>query len=238
MSVTSDARTSNGAHDQRSTPRLASVTIAASAAVQRHAEAVLIRLATDQICTGLRWSTSRWPDTSEMVRGTSKAAHTAHTPEATVPSRSARYPPASSTPLRCGGTKKAAKRKDPTASTAAISPAARTNGSPRVVAGPGSGRPVAVSASASDSAPMPAAVQPASTATPISTGHTAVRLLDGPATAAPGAASPTALSAGRATVMGPGYCPGAGGYPARPSRRSCRARNSRPTNWSRAIRST
>jgi len=35
---------------------------------------------------------------------------------------------------------------DPTASTAAISPAARTNGSPYVVTGPGSGNPVAVAA--------------------------------------------------------------------------------------------
>ena len=111
-----------------------------------------------------------------MVSGTSKAAHTAHAPDATVPSRSARYPPASSTPLRCGGTRNAAKRNDPTASTAAISPAARTNGKPSVVAGPGSGSPVAVSASASDSAPIPAAVQPASTAMPVSSGQTSAGL--------------------------------------------------------------
>ena len=110
-----------------------------------------------------------------MVSGTSRAAHTAHTPDATVPSRSARYPPASRTPLLCGGTRNAANRNDPTASTAAISPAARTNGSPSVVAGPGSGKPVAVSAPASESAPIPAAVQPASTATPISSGHTSAR---------------------------------------------------------------
>src|SRR5947209_1045361 len=110
-----------------------------------------------------------------MVSGTSRAAHTAQTPDATVPRRSARYPPASRTPLSCGGTRNAANRNDPTASTAAISPTARTNGRPSVVAGPGSGRPVAVKASASDSAPIPAAVQPANTATPISSGHTSAR---------------------------------------------------------------
>src|SRR6201993_3183640 len=124
-----------------------------------------------------------------MVSGTSRAAHTAHTPDATVPSRSARYPAASRTPLLCRGTRNAAKRNDPTANTAAISPAARTNGSPSVVAGPGSGRPVAVNASASDNAPIPAAVQPASTATPINGAHTAAR----------------DLFLGRATVMDPGY---------------------------------
>src|SRR5215472_11185204 len=128
-----------------------------------------------------------------MVSGTSRAAHTAHTPDATVPSRSARYPPTSSTPLLCGGTKNAAKRNDPTANTAAISPAARTNGSPTVVAGPGSGKPVTVNASASDSAPIPAAVQPASTVTPASSGHTSARGL------------PAGVPAGRATVMHPGY---------------------------------
>src|ERR1700739_4601793 len=110
-----------------------------------------------------------------MVSGTSRAAHTAHTPDATVPRRSARYPLASSTPLLCGGTRNAAKRNDPTASTAAISPTARTNGSPNVVAGPGSGRPVTVNPPASESAPIPAAVQPANTATPISSGHTSAR---------------------------------------------------------------
>src|SRR5208283_5570817 len=136
-----------------------------------------------------------------MVSGTSRAAHTAHTPDATVPSRSARYPSASSTPLLCGGTRNAAKRNDPTASTAAISPAARTNGSPSVVAGPGLGKPVAVSASASDSAPIPAAVHPASTATPISSGHTNARRLAG----ALSAASLCAVPAGWATVMYPGY---------------------------------
>src|ERR1700722_2934720 len=124
-----------------------------------------------------------------MVSGTSMAAHTAQAPDATVPIRSARYPPVSRTPLLCGGTRNAAKRNDPTASTPAISPAARTNGNPSVVAGPGSGRPVAVNASASDSAPIPAAVQPASTATPINGAHTGAR----------------GLSTGRATVMHPGY---------------------------------
>ncbi len=79
--------------------------------------------------------------------------------------------------MSCGGTKNAANRKDPTATTAATSPAARTNGRPIVVTGPGSGNPVAVSAAASDSAPMPAAVQPASVATPTSSGHTTVRRL-------------------------------------------------------------
>src|SRR3984957_5982140 len=123
-----------------------------------------------------------------MVSGISRNAHTAHTPDATVPSRSARYPPASSTPDFCGGTRKAATRNDPTARTAAISPAARTNRRPSVVAAPGLGNPVAVSASASDNAPMPAAVQPASTATPLSSGHTSSRALalDWPTVIRPG----------------------------------------------------
>src|SRR6201999_905029 len=188
-SVSTDPAASSGVQDQRSTGRLASVTTAASAAVQRHAEAVLISPANDQIVTGLRCSDNRCPDTSEMVRGTSRAAHTAHAPQASVPSRRARYPPASRTPLLCGGTRNAANRNEPSASTAAISPAARTNGSPSVVAGPGWGNPVAVSASASDNAPIPAAVQPASTATPVSSGHT----------------SACGRSAGRASVMYPGY---------------------------------
>ena len=54
--VTNDPASSSGVHDQRSTARLASVTVAASTAVQRHAEAVLIRSASDQIVTGLRCS--------------------------------------------------------------------------------------------------------------------------------------------------------------------------------------
>src|ERR1700734_3956231 len=55
-SVTNDPTNSNGVHDQRSTARLANVTRAAKNAVQRHAEAVLIRPATDQSCTGFRWA--------------------------------------------------------------------------------------------------------------------------------------------------------------------------------------
>ena len=70
-----------------------------------------------------------------------------------------------------------------------------------IVAGPGSGRPVAVSASASDSAPIPAAVHPASTATPTSSGHTSARR----STGAVWVASPIVSPAGRATVMYPGY---------------------------------
>src|SRR6201997_3407425 len=128
-----------------------------------------------------------------MVSGTSRAAHTAQAPAATIPIRSAWYPLASSTPLLCGGTRNAAKRNDPTASTAAISPAARTNGSPAVVAGPGSGKPGPATAPASDSAPIPAAVHPASTATPASSGHTSAGGL------------PADLPAGRATVMYPEY---------------------------------
>src|SRR6202012_5674 len=146
--VISDPASSMGVQDQRSTARLANVTSAASAAVQRHAEAVVTRSATDQILAGLRFS-SEWPDTSEMVNGTSNAAHTAQIPDATVPRRNARYPSASRTPLLCGGTRNAANRNDPTATTAAISPAARTNGRPSAVAGPGSGKPGTVSASAS-----------------------------------------------------------------------------------------
>ena len=153
-------------------------TTAARNAVHRHAPAMSTRFATDQIDAGLRWSRSGWPDTSEMVSGTSSAALTAHAPAASVPVRSARYPAASSTPVCWGGTKNAANRNEPTATTAAISPAARTNGKPIVVTGPGSGSPVAVSASASDSAAKPAAVQPASRATPRSNGHTVVRRAD------------------------------------------------------------
>ena len=88
--VTSEPANRNGVHDQRSTGMLAIVTTAARNAVHRHAPAVSTRLATDQIVTGLRWSRSGWPDTSEMVSGTSSAAHTAHAPEASVPVRSAR----------------------------------------------------------------------------------------------------------------------------------------------------
>ena len=106
------------------------MTIAASSAVHRQVPAVSTRLATDQMADGLSLLVSGCPVTSETVSGTSSAAHTAQTPEATVPIRSARYPDASSTPLSCGGTRNAASRNDPTATTAAISPAARTNGRP------------------------------------------------------------------------------------------------------------
>ena len=41
---------------------------------------------TRQISTGLRWSVNRWPETSEMVSGTSSAAQTAHT-AAPIPAR-------------------------------------------------------------------------------------------------------------------------------------------------------
>src|SRR6202035_809159 len=85
---------------------------------------------------------------------------------------------------------------DPTAMTAATSPAARTKGKPYVVTGPGSGSPVAVSAAASDSAPIAAAVTPASTATPVRTGQAAVRLTVG--------------GAGGAGVMGSAYGVAAG----------------------------
>ena len=65
--------------------------------------------------------------------------------------------------------------------------------------GPGSGNPVAVNASASDSAANPAAVKPASSATPRSTGHTVVRRADA------------------VTITRPAYCPSlrlpAGGPP-------------------------
>ncbi len=66
------------------------MTAAARNAVQRHAPAVSTRLATDQTLTGLSCSRSGCPETSETVSGTSSAAHTVHTADATVPSRSAR----------------------------------------------------------------------------------------------------------------------------------------------------
>ena len=66
------------------------MTIAANSAVQRHDPATSIRLATDQIADGSRRLVSGWPVTSETVSGTSSAAHTVQTPDATVPSRSAR----------------------------------------------------------------------------------------------------------------------------------------------------
>src|SRR3954447_16076791 len=162
-----------GVADQRRTGMLAIVTAAARNAVHRHDPAVSTRLATDQMADGLSREASGWPVTSETVSGTNSAAQTVQIPDAAVPSRRARYPSASSTPLGCGGARNAEKRKDPVASTAAISPTARTNGRPKVVTAPGLGSPVAISASASDSAPRPAAVAPASSATPNSTGHTA-----------------------------------------------------------------
>ena len=67
---------------------------------------------------------------SETVSGTISTAHTVHNPAAAVPTRNARYPSTSRTPVACGGTRNAANRNDPVATTAAISPAALTNGSP------------------------------------------------------------------------------------------------------------
>ncbi len=54
--VANDPTSSSGVHDQRSTGRLANITAAANNAVHRHAVAMLIRLANDQIDTGLRWA--------------------------------------------------------------------------------------------------------------------------------------------------------------------------------------
>ena len=51
--------TSSAVHDQRSTAKLASDTTAASTAVQRHADAVLIRLAKDHSRSGSSCSDSR-----------------------------------------------------------------------------------------------------------------------------------------------------------------------------------
>ncbi len=90
INVISDPASRNGVHPHRSTAELARVTINARNAVHRQALAVSTRLVTAHSCTGLRWSLSGCPDTSEMVSGTSSAAHTVHTPDATVPRRSAR----------------------------------------------------------------------------------------------------------------------------------------------------
>ena len=90
ISVTKEPTNNSGVDDQRSTGRLANITVAASNAVHRHAVAMLIRLASDQIVAGLRWAVSGCPETSEMVSGISSTAHTAHTPAATVPIRTAR----------------------------------------------------------------------------------------------------------------------------------------------------
>ena len=88
--MANDPANSSGVGDQRSTGMLAIVTAAAMNAVQRHAPAISTRLATDQIADGSRREANGWPVTSETVSGTNSAAHTVHTPEATVPSRSAR----------------------------------------------------------------------------------------------------------------------------------------------------
>ena len=66
------------------------MTAAARNAVHRHAPAMSTRLAADQMSTGLRWSRSGCPETSETVSGTSIAAQIAHTADAAVPMRSAR----------------------------------------------------------------------------------------------------------------------------------------------------
>ena len=72
----------------------------------------------------------RLAGTSEMVSGTSSAAHTAHTPRRSGSGAQRAISGRVEHPGGCGGTRNAANRNDPTATTAAISPAARTNGSP------------------------------------------------------------------------------------------------------------
>ena len=58
ISVTSEPANRNGVSDQRSTGRLAMVTSAAKNAVHRHAPAVSMRSAVDQMVAGLRnWVT-------------------------------------------------------------------------------------------------------------------------------------------------------------------------------------
>ena len=54
--MASDPTNSSGVHDQRSTGRLATVSTAASSAVQRHAIEMLIRLANDHSVAGFRWA--------------------------------------------------------------------------------------------------------------------------------------------------------------------------------------
>ncbi len=95
----------------------------------RHAAVVSTRPAADQTSSGVR-SVNGTPDTSETVSATNSAAHIAHTTQATAPTRTARYPSTSSTPLVCGGTRKAANKKCPIVTIAAISPAPRRKGSP------------------------------------------------------------------------------------------------------------
>ncbi len=128
--VTREPANSSGVHDQRSTGMLTTVTTAANSAVHRHAPAMSMSPATDHTSAGLNREVSGCPLTSETVNGTISAAHTVQIPAAAVPTRSARYPATSSTPVFCGGTMNAANRKEPVAVTAAISPAACTNGSP------------------------------------------------------------------------------------------------------------
>src|SRR5215207_5015744 len=89
-SVINAPATSTGVHDQRSTGRLANVTAAARKAVHRQAVAESTRLAADHTLIGFRVSASGCPETSDTVSGTISAAHTAHTPDAAVPSRNAR----------------------------------------------------------------------------------------------------------------------------------------------------
>jgi hypothetical protein len=69
---------------------LITVTMAASSAVHRQVPAASIRPATDQTSAGLSLLASGWPVTSETVSGTNIAAHIAQTPDAKVPTRSAR----------------------------------------------------------------------------------------------------------------------------------------------------
>ena len=54
--VANDPTSSSGVHDQRSTGRLANITVAASNAVHRQAVEMLIRLANDQRLAGFRWA--------------------------------------------------------------------------------------------------------------------------------------------------------------------------------------
>ena len=54
--VANDPANSSGVHDQRNTGTLATVTTAASSAVQRHVVEMLIRLASDHRVAGFRWA--------------------------------------------------------------------------------------------------------------------------------------------------------------------------------------
>src|SRR6185312_15809161 len=121
INVTRDPANRTGVNDHRSTGMLATVSTAARNAVHRHAPAVSTTSAADHSVAGLTRSVTGCPDTSEIVSGTSNAAHTVHTPAAIVPVRKARYPDTSSTPLSWGGTRNAANMNDPTATTAETS---------------------------------------------------------------------------------------------------------------------